>query len=181
MQTNYGGVLTMNGAPVGRELGQIILKDKLEAAPARSSVERAPEDKGGRVTARAPTARVMIVVATARRSTRSTSSASPRAPCVGLARTGLADDHGSGDYVIAFHTAPQNRVRASERLRRSSCWETKRRRRSFSPASRRPKRPSTTRSCARPRRRAAAACASRRCLWRGHRDIEKYNALARTS
>ncbi|HEX8336049.1 MAG TPA: P1 family peptidase, partial [Pyrinomonadaceae bacterium] len=32
VQTNYGGVLTMNGAPVGRELGRYFLKDDLEPA-----------------------------------------------------------------------------------------------------------------------------------------------------
>src|SRR5215218_6420230 len=32
VQTNYGGVLTMNGAPVGRELGRYYLKDDLEPA-----------------------------------------------------------------------------------------------------------------------------------------------------
>src|SRR5215217_6710683 len=35
VQTNYGGVLTMNGAPVGKELGRYYLKDDLE--PARKS------------------------------------------------------------------------------------------------------------------------------------------------
>src|SRR5215207_9395495 len=30
VQTNYGGVLTMNGAPVGRELGRYYLKEDLE-------------------------------------------------------------------------------------------------------------------------------------------------------
>src|SRR5918998_298104 len=32
VQTNYGGVLTINGAPVGRELGQFYLKETLERA-----------------------------------------------------------------------------------------------------------------------------------------------------
>src|SRR5215207_8662986 len=33
VQTNFGGVLTMNGAPVGRELGNYYLKDDLAPAP----------------------------------------------------------------------------------------------------------------------------------------------------
>src|SRR5919206_882665 len=33
VQTNFGGVLTMNGAPVGRELGRYYLKENLEPAP----------------------------------------------------------------------------------------------------------------------------------------------------
>src|ERR1051325_6423767 len=36
VQTNFGGVLTMNGAPVGRELGRYYLKEELEP-PAPSS------------------------------------------------------------------------------------------------------------------------------------------------
>src|ERR687884_1041171 len=32
VQTNFGGVLTMNGAPVGRELGRYYLKEDLEPA-----------------------------------------------------------------------------------------------------------------------------------------------------
>src|SRR5262249_47510950 len=34
VQTNFGGVLTINGAPVGRELGRYYLKDQLEPRPA---------------------------------------------------------------------------------------------------------------------------------------------------
>ncbi|HEX6622426.1 MAG TPA: P1 family peptidase, partial [Pyrinomonadaceae bacterium] len=33
VQTNFGGVLTMNGAPVGRELGRYYLREDLETAP----------------------------------------------------------------------------------------------------------------------------------------------------
>jgi D-aminopeptidase len=36
---------------------------------------------------------------------------------LGLARTGSPATNGSGDYVIAFSTAKQNRIRASETLR----------------------------------------------------------------
>jgi D-aminopeptidase len=37
VQTNFGGILTINGAPVGRELGQYYLKDQLSAADPRQS------------------------------------------------------------------------------------------------------------------------------------------------
>ena len=36
---------------------------------------------------------------------------------LGLARTGSPATNGSGDYVIAFSTAQQNRIRASEAVR----------------------------------------------------------------
>src|SRR5438477_751282 len=36
VQTNFGGILTINGAPVGRELGRYYLKDELERTQNRS-------------------------------------------------------------------------------------------------------------------------------------------------
>ena len=106
VQTNYGGVLTMNGAPVGRELGRYFLKDDLE--PAR---------RGGRQNAR-PSSDVdradgscIVVVATdAPLDARNLRRLAARA-MLGLARTGSPSTNGSGDYVIAFSTAPQNRIR----------------------------------------------------------------------
>lgn len=44
VQTNYGGVLTINGAPVGRELGKFYLKDELERAAGASTSTRATAD-----------------------------------------------------------------------------------------------------------------------------------------
>src|ERR1044071_871422 len=48
VQTNFGGVLTMNGAPVGRELGRYYLKEDLEPAtrserPSRSKSDSDPD------------------------------------------------------------------------------------------------------------------------------------------
>src|SRR6266480_3553267 len=40
VQANFGGILTINGAPVGRELGKYYLKDELERGSTKS--ERAP-------------------------------------------------------------------------------------------------------------------------------------------
>ncbi len=39
---------------------------------------------------------------------------------LGLARTGSVSTNGSGDYVIAFSTAPQNRIRAGETTRQTT-------------------------------------------------------------
>ncbi len=111
VQTNYGGVLTMNGAPVGRELGSYYLKDRLDAAPksrAGDAKEMSESADGS----------IMIVVATdAPLDARNLKRLAARA-LLGLARTGSPMTNGSGDYVIAFSTATQNRVRAGERLRR---------------------------------------------------------------
>jgi len=93
VQTNFGGVLTIDGAPVGRELGRYDFK---------------PE--GGTRTAGS----CMIVVATdAPLSPRDLERLAARA-VFGLARTGSSYSHGSGDYAIAFSSAPEARVRHGE-------------------------------------------------------------------
>ena len=94
VQTNYGGVLTMNGAPVGRELGNYAYRNELESA----NDDDHPEDGS-----------IMIVVATdAPLNARSLDRLAMRA-MMGLARTGSYASNGSGDYVIAFSTHPDVR------------------------------------------------------------------------
>ena len=94
VQTNYGGVLTIAGAPVGQALGRHSFR-RAAAAPA----ERDPTADGS----------VMIVVATdAPLDARQLERLAVRAG-VGLARTGATVSNGSGDYVIAFSTAPEVR------------------------------------------------------------------------
>lgn len=91
VQTNYGGVLTINGAPVGRELGQYSYRSDLDAAG-----EEDKQEDGS----------IMIVVATnAPLNARSLDRIAMRA-LMGLARTGSFASNGSGDYVIAFSTDP---------------------------------------------------------------------------
>ena len=99
VQTNFGGILTMNGAPVGRELNQYSYKDNL--------VDTANEDKID--------GSIMIVVATdAPLNSRSLDRMAMRA-IMGLARTGSHASNGSGDYVVAFSTHPSvRRPRLSE-------------------------------------------------------------------
>ena len=91
VQTNYGGVLSMNGAPVGRELGQFSYSDELGGDD---------EDEGQEDGS------IMMVVATdAPLSARALDRLAMRA-MMGLARTGSFASNGSGDYVIAFSTHP---------------------------------------------------------------------------
>lgn len=87
VQSNYGGYLTMGGAPVGRELQP--------PSPGQ-------EDHDGSC---------MIVVATdAPLDARDLKRLAARA-IYGLARTGSAYSNGSGDFAIAFSTARDLRVR----------------------------------------------------------------------
>lgn len=99
VQSNFGGVLTMNGAPVGRELGQYSFQRELEQT---SGVNRDRADGS-----------IMIVVATdAPLDSRNLERLAARA-IVGVGRTGSSFSNGSGDYVIAFSTSPDVR-RASD-------------------------------------------------------------------
>jgi D-aminopeptidase len=94
VQTNFGGTLTMNGAPVGRELGTYSYRDDLEGV--------GPDDHQ-------EDGSIMMVVATdAPLNARSLDRLATRA-IMGLARTGSFASNGSGDYVISFSTDPRVR------------------------------------------------------------------------
>ena len=117
VQTNFGGVLTINGAPVGLELDRYFLKDEMKQAQKAGdrSAMRQP-NRGGDKTADGS---VIIVIATdAPVDARNLRRMAARG-MLGLGRTGAAATNGSGDYVIAFSTAAELRVRpavnASER------------------------------------------------------------------
>jgi D-aminopeptidase len=85
VQSNFGGVLQVLGAPVGKELGRYAFKDAVEREKGDGSV--------------------MIVVATdAPILDRNLERMAARA-IMGLARTGSSASNGSGDFVIAFSTA----------------------------------------------------------------------------
>ncbi len=111
VQSNFGGVLTINGAPVGRELGRFYLKEQLEGR--RIGQTQNPENT---VSDRADGSIMMVVATDAPMDHRNLRRLAERA-MLGLARTGSPSTNGSGDYVIAFSTAKQNRIRASENLR----------------------------------------------------------------
>ncbi|NIV11269.1 MAG: S58 family peptidase, partial [Aliifodinibius sp.] len=87
-QTNFSGILTINGAPVGKELDQYYLRDELET------------DQEGSC---------MIVVATNAPLLARQLERLARRAVYGLVRAGGITTHGSGDYVIAFSTAKEVR------------------------------------------------------------------------
>ena len=84
VQSNFGGVLQINGVPVGEELGQYAFKETLDKASDGSCM--------------------MIVATDAPLDARNLKRLAKRA-ILGLARTGGIASNGSGDYVIAFSTA----------------------------------------------------------------------------
>jgi D-aminopeptidase len=109
VQTNFGGVLTINGAPVGRELGRYYLKEQLE----RIGRIDMPNDP---VREKADGSIIMVVATDAPLAARNLKRLAARA-MLGLARTGSPSTQGSGDYAIAFSTANENRIRAGEKVR----------------------------------------------------------------
>jgi D-aminopeptidase len=89
VQTNHGGVLQINGYPVGVRLG-------------RRYIEDSPEDSSS--------GSCMVIVATdAPLDSRNLKRLAKRA-LLGIARTGGFYSNSSGDYAIAFSTAPGLRI-----------------------------------------------------------------------
>lgn len=107
VQTNFGGVLCIDGVPVGQELGKYYLKEAVsEHSP------REPADAGG--SDRADGSIIIVVATDAPLDHRLLKRLAERTMS-GLARTGSSMSNGSGDYAIAFST--QNRIKASDAKR----------------------------------------------------------------
>jgi D-aminopeptidase len=114
VQSNFGGVLTINGAPVGRELGRYYLRDAGPAARATGNGQRATGGGG-----EADGSIIIVVANDAPLDHRQLERLGRRA-LAGLARTGSSMTNGSGDYVIAFSTV---RPTARPPARRVEGWE----------------------------------------------------------
>jgi D-aminopeptidase len=108
VQSNFGGILTMAGAPVGQELGRYSFRNAIEGdsqdqGAGAGDAEGAPtsewtdEDEGQ--------GSIMIVVATDAPLSPFKLERLAKRAIMGLARTGSFAGNGSGDYVIAFSTA----------------------------------------------------------------------------
>jgi D-aminopeptidase len=110
VQTNFGGVLTMNGAPVGKELGRYYLREQLE---------RGRGGRGDDGDDLADGSIIMVVATDAPTDARNLRRLAARA-LMGPGRTGSPATNGSGDYVIAFSTAAPNRIRSNEAVRQVS-------------------------------------------------------------
>jgi D-aminopeptidase len=89
VQSNFGGVLEINGVPVGQILNKYYLKDKLNHSADGSCM--------------------IVVMTDAPLSSRNLKRLAKRA-LLGLARIGGIMSNGSGDYVIAVSTAKALRI-----------------------------------------------------------------------
>ncbi|UCH11321.1 MAG: P1 family peptidase [Fidelibacterota bacterium] len=97
VQSNFGGILTMDGIPVGRLLGRYRYREHVE--PDAGNAPRTDDQEGGSC--------MMVLATDAPASPRNLQRLAKRA-VLGLARTGSFMSNGSGDFVIAFSTA--NRI-----------------------------------------------------------------------
>jgi D-aminopeptidase len=99
VQTNYGGVLSVAGVPVGQALGQYMLKDELSKTSGDGSC-------------------IVVVATDAPLSDRNLKRLAHRG-LLGIARTGSPMTNGSGEYTIAFSTnldvrrTPERRAKPS--------------------------------------------------------------------
>jgi D-aminopeptidase len=84
VQTNFGGVLKVNGVPVGEELGKYAFKESLDKSSDGSCM--------------------MVIATDAPLDARNLKRLAKRV-MLGMAQTGGIASNGSGDYVIAFSTA----------------------------------------------------------------------------
>jgi D-aminopeptidase len=91
VQTNFGGILQVLGAPVGQELGQYAFQREAQS----------PGDRGDGSC-------VMVIATDAPLSDRNLERLAARA-IMGLARTGSSASNGSGDYALAFSTSDKVR------------------------------------------------------------------------
>jgi D-aminopeptidase len=91
VQSNFGGILQVLGAPVGKELGRYAFKNEVGHERGDGSI-------------------MMVVATDAPLSDRNLERLAARA-MMGLGRTGSSASNGSGDFVIAFSTAASVRRR----------------------------------------------------------------------
>ena len=94
VQTNYGGILEINGAPVGRRLGQYSFKQSVENPDYLLNPDGSC---------------MMVVITDAPVDARNLERMAKRA-MMGMAKSGGIASNGSGDYVIAVSVCQENLI-----------------------------------------------------------------------
>ena len=98
VQSNYGGVLEIDGVPVGKRLGQYSFRENAEDPEYLMSPDGSC---------------MMVVFTDAPLDARNLERLAKRA-MMGLAKTGGIASNGSGDYVIAVSVCPENLIDESK-------------------------------------------------------------------
>jgi D-aminopeptidase len=129
VQSNFGGILTVNGAPVGQELGNHYMA-AIQTDPSDFSGHKNQfSSNSGSFSNENPTdlfadthegydydvdGSIMIVVATDAPVTARNLERLAKRAFMAIARVGGFASNGSGDYVIAFSTHPDVRINLDE-------------------------------------------------------------------
>ena len=130
VQTNYGGVLEIDGVRVGEALGQYSFKNAVESdlAAAASAVCTADGDgcsagdagcdaallaEAGEVKLNPDGSCMMVLITDAPLDARNLERMAKRV-MMGMAKTGGIASNGSGDYVIALSVCPDNLIDESK-------------------------------------------------------------------
>ena len=97
VQSNYGGILEIDGVQVGRKLNVFSFKNDIPQAKSADG------------------SCMMVVITDAPIDARNLERVAKRA-MMGLAKTGGIASNGSGDYVIAMSVAPENLIKDGEKM-----------------------------------------------------------------
>lgn len=112
VQSNFGGILTINGAPVGEELNSHYMVNEVPyQVAARKSSDRPKRSDGWDEDVDGS---IMIIVATDAPITSRNLERLAKRAFLGVARVGGFASNGSGDYVIAFSTNKDIRIHQNE-------------------------------------------------------------------
>jgi D-aminopeptidase len=105
VQSNFGGVLQVDGVPVGKELGQYAFRGAVTGDAAGGAADAGGNGDGS----------IIIIIATDAPATERNLGRVAARAMMGLGRTGSSASNGSGDYALAFSTATSVRrdVRAT--------------------------------------------------------------------
>jgi D-aminopeptidase len=105
VQSNFGGVLQVDGVPVGKELGQYAFRGAVTGDAAGAAADAGGNGDGS----------IIIIIATDAPATERNLGRVAARAMMGLGRTGSSASNGSGDYALAFSTAASVRrdVRAT--------------------------------------------------------------------
>ena len=106
VQSNFGGILTLNGAPVGQELNNHYMAGNTSRTTNPDSFAESRNENGYDFDVDGS---IMIVVATNAPITSRNLERLAKRAFLGISRVGGFASNGSGDYVIAFSTHPDVR------------------------------------------------------------------------
>ena len=121
VQSNFGGILTINGAPVGEELNNHYLAQNNSGTETDGFADLSGTDGYDFDT----DGSIMIVVATDAPITSRNLERLAKRAFMGIARVGGFASNGSGDYVIAFSTADDVRINIDDESSSQSNTELK--------------------------------------------------------